>query len=74
MTFDSIIVLLNIIIYKLKNLKNMKKLIKPQDVNIEKLEQEVNALTESCGFYIGSGGCLCNSKFYADDDKDEILL
>jgi hypothetical protein len=50
----------------------MKKLIKPQDVNIEKLEQEVNALTESCGFYIS--GCLCNSKFWADDDKDEILL
>jgi hypothetical protein len=52
----------------------MKKLIKPQDINPEKLEQEVNALTESCGFYIGSGGCLCNSKSYADDDKDEILL
>jgi hypothetical protein len=53
----------------------VKKLIKPQDINIEKLEQEVNALNESdCMAKLGGCGCYGFSKFWADDDNDDILL
>jgi hypothetical protein len=56
----------------------MKKLVKPEENNSEKIELEVNALTESptdcITLHNGSCGCYGFSKFWADDDNDDILF
>ena len=49
----------------------MKKLIKPEIVDLENVEA-VRALCEICDCCYNDG--FCDGHWWADDDKDEILF